>query len=52
MDDIKQKAKQRGEQLKLPYAGALLPAEAYALMQATGMVDDHVLDCWVPSAAS
>jgi DNA-3-methyladenine glycosylase I len=23
------------------------PTTAYALMQATGMVDDHVLDCWV-----
>jgi DNA-3-methyladenine glycosylase I len=26
------------------------PTTAYALMQATGMVDDHVRDCWVPSA--
>jgi DNA-3-methyladenine glycosylase I len=25
------------------------PTTAYALMQATGMVDDHVRDCWVPS---
>ena len=33
MDDIKQKAKERGRKLKLPYAGALLPAEAHALMQ-------------------
>lgn len=24
------------------------PTTAYALMQATGMVDDHVQDCWVP----
>ncbi|OBK73797.1 DNA-3-methyladenine glycosylase I [Mycobacterium sp. 1274761.0] len=24
---------------------------AYALMQATGMVDDHVASCWVPAAA-
>jgi DNA-3-methyladenine glycosylase I len=23
------------------------PTTAYALMQATGMVDDHMLDCWV-----
>jgi len=22
------------------------PTTAYALMQATGMVDDHVADCW------
>jgi DNA-3-methyladenine glycosylase I len=25
------------------------PTTAYALMQATGMVDDHVASCWVPS---
>ncbi len=24
------------------------PTTAYALMQATGMVDDHVAACWVP----
>ncbi len=24
------------------------PTTAYALMQATGMVDDHLYDCWVP----
>lgn len=33
MDDIKNKARERGQKLKLPYAGALLPAEAHALMQ-------------------
>jgi DNA-3-methyladenine glycosylase I len=27
------------------------PTTAYALMQATGMVDDHVRDCWVPAHA-
>jgi DNA-3-methyladenine glycosylase I len=27
------------------------PTTAYALMQATGMVDDHTADCWVPSVA-
>lgn len=26
------------------------PTTAYALMQATGMVDDHIADCWVPTA--
>ena len=26
------------------------PTTAYALMQATGMVDDHVSTCWVPAA--
>jgi DNA-3-methyladenine glycosylase I len=26
------------------------PTTAYALMQATGMVDDHISGCWVPSA--
>ena len=30
---IKDQAKARGRELKLPYAGALLPAEAHALMQ-------------------
>lgn len=25
------------------------PTTAYALMQATGMVDDHVASCWVPA---
>jgi rhodanese-related sulfurtransferase len=33
MDDIQAKAKDRGRQLGLPYAGAVLPAEAHALMQ-------------------
>jgi len=27
------------------------PTTAYALMQATGMVDDHVRDCWVAPSA-
>lgn len=26
------------------------PTTAYALMQATGMVDDHLAECWVPTA--
>ena len=34
MDDIKQKASERARKMKLPYAGALLPAEAHMLMQA------------------
>jgi DNA-3-methyladenine glycosylase I len=25
------------------------PTTAYALMQATGMVDDHLAACWVPA---
>ena len=25
------------------------PTTAYALMQATGMVDDHLASCWVPT---
>ena len=28
------------------------PTTAYALMQATGMVDDHVATCWVPAAGA
>jgi len=31
--DILARAKQRGQTMKLPYAGALLPSEAYSLMQ-------------------
>ena len=27
------------------------PTTAYALMQATGMVDDHIRGCWVPSTS-
>jgi DNA-3-methyladenine glycosylase I len=27
------------------------PTTAYALMQANGMVDDHIATCWVPAAA-
>jgi rhodanese-related sulfurtransferase len=33
MDDIKRKARERGQQMKLPYAGAVTPAEAHSLMQ-------------------
>jgi rhodanese-related sulfurtransferase len=33
MDDIKQRARERGQKEKLPYAGAVTPAEAHALMQ-------------------
>lgn len=28
------------------------PTTAYALMQATGMVDDHTADCWVPATCA
>ena len=40
MDDIKKLARERGQKLKLPYAGALLPAEAHALMQAGAKLVD------------
>ena len=40
MDDIKRKAKERGQKLRLPYAGALLPAEAHALMQQGAVLVD------------
>ncbi len=33
IQDILARAKQRGQKMNLPYAGALLPHEAYALMQ-------------------
>lgn len=40
MDEIKQRARERGQKMKLPYAGALLPDEAHALMQrGTKLVD-------------
>ena len=39
-DDIKRKAAERGRALKLPYAGALLPAEAHALMKAGAKLVD------------
>ncbi|SNQ46841.1 DNA-3-methyladenine glycosylase 1 [Frankia canadensis] len=28
------------------------PTTAYALMQACGLVDDHLADCWVPAGAA
>lgn len=37
---IKRRAAERGQQLGLPYAGALLPAEAFALMQAGAKLVD------------
>ncbi|MEW6689744.1 MAG: rhodanese-like domain-containing protein [Pseudomonadota bacterium] len=40
MEDIKQRARERAQSLKLPYAGALLPAEAHALMQAGARLVD------------
>lgn len=40
MDDAKQKARQRGQEMKLSYAGALMPAEAHALMQAGAKLVD------------
>jgi rhodanese-related sulfurtransferase len=33
VDEIKRKARERAQKMNLPYAGALLPAEAHALMQ-------------------
>jgi rhodanese-related sulfurtransferase len=38
--EIKRRAAERGQQLKLPYAGALTPAEAFALMQAGAKLVD------------
>ena len=38
--EIKRQAAERARQLKLPYAGALLPAEAFALMQAGAKLVD------------
>ncbi|HWD23550.1 MAG TPA: rhodanese-like domain-containing protein [Burkholderiales bacterium] len=40
MDEIKKRAAERAKQLSLPYAGALLPAEAHTLMQAGAKLVD------------
>ena len=40
IEAIRQAAKQRAGQLNLPYAGALLPREAHALMQSGGQLVD------------
>ena len=40
MDEIKRKAAERARKLGLPYAGALLPAEAHELMKAGGRLVD------------
>jgi rhodanese-related sulfurtransferase len=40
MDDIKKRAAERAKQKGLPYAGALLPAEAHQLMQAGAKLVD------------
>ena len=40
MDDIRQKARERGQKMSLGYAGALLPTEAHALMQAGAKLID------------
>ena len=40
VEEIKRRAAERGRQLNLPYAGALTPAEAFALMQAGAKLVD------------
>ena len=40
MDDIKKSAQERGKELGLSYAGALLPAEAHQLMKAGAKLVD------------
>jgi rhodanese-related sulfurtransferase len=40
MDEIRRKAQERGQKMQLSYAGALLPAEAHALMQAGAKLID------------
>jgi len=40
MDEARKQARERGQKLKLGYAGALLPAEAQALMQAGAKLVD------------
>ena len=40
MDDVKKTAAERGKKMGLPYAGALLPAEAHKLMTAGAKLVD------------
>jgi rhodanese-related sulfurtransferase len=40
MDELKKRAAERAKQMGLPYAGALLPAEAHQLMQAGAKLVD------------
>ena len=40
MDEIKKRAAERGKQMGLPYAGALLPTEAHQLMKAGAKLVD------------
>lgn len=40
MDEIKKRAAERAKEMGLPYAGALLPAEAHQLMQAGAKLVD------------
>ena len=40
MDEIKKRAAERAKRMGLPYAGALLPAEAHGLMQAGATLVD------------
>ena len=49
VDEILARAKQRAEAMRLPYAGALLPSEAHALMQqvpGAGLVDVRTQAEW------
>lgn len=41
-------SKAMAKELKMRGMRFVGPTTAYALMQATGMVDDHVAACWVP----
>ena len=42
-------SKAMARELKRRGFGFVGPTTAYALMQATGMVDDHIRGCWVPA---
>src|SRR5262245_36368445 len=47
MDDIKQRARERAQKSKLPYAGAVTPVEAQSLMQAGAKLVDVRTDAEV-----
>lgn len=46
---VTEESRAMAKELKRRGLKFLGPTTAYALMQATGMVDDHVRSCWVPS---
>jgi DNA-3-methyladenine glycosylase I len=47
---VSSESKAMSKELKRRGFAFVGPTTAYALMQATAMVDDHLADCWVPAS--